>query len=244
MQTAGRVCSAFARIFRAAMHASPPSFKHETHLHSGPHRMFAAKHTQYLRWWRWEASTRIASELRRRLRLKRAAHRLMHPERSQWHAPAAMLLRFLRRGPPESPTLDAASSSAAAEPEAASSTRMSPRSPIASNIDATPSPEGAPPLAAAAPLADTAASSIAESIPERPPRDGRPPEVPRAEAGVRPLLPGRPRIGEVREPGVRRCPIVASSHAAAAASQSPSSSESVSPSGFCGRFAFAGFGGR
>ena len=48
----------------------------------------------------------------------------------------------------------------------------------------------------------------------------------------------------VREPGVRRCPIVASSHAAAAASQSPSSSESVSPSGFCGRFAFAGFGGR
>ena len=48
MQTAGRVCSALARIFRAAMHASPPSFKHETHLHSGPHRMFAAKHTQYL----------------------------------------------------------------------------------------------------------------------------------------------------------------------------------------------------
>ena len=102
MQTAGRVCSAFARIFRAAMHASPPSFKHETHLHSGPHRMFAAKHTQYLQWWRWEASARIAAM---RLGPNRAAHRLMHPERSQWHAPAAMFPRFFfRPGPPESPT--------------------------------------------------------------------------------------------------------------------------------------------
>ena len=115
MQTAGRVCSAFARIFRAAMHASPPSFKHETHLHSGPHRMLAAKHTQYLRWWRWAVSTRFAARIAPELRPNCAAHRLMHPERSQWHAPAAMLLRFLRRGPPESPTLDAASSSAAAE---------------------------------------------------------------------------------------------------------------------------------